>query len=77
MTDMGERVSKADKEFTNENEAGNIDQELEETWQAVVVEWNELEKATAENWEAAKVEMNQAWDDFQKEWNENFSDTEE
>ena len=74
MADMGERVSKADKEFADENEAGNVDPDLEEAWNAVVAEWNELEQATEENWEAAKADMNQAWDDFQEEWNETFSD---
>lgn len=76
MQDMGDRISKADKEFTNENEAGNVDEDLQETWEAVEREWEELEEATEENWEEAKAEMDSAWDDFQKEWDENFSNKE-
>lgn len=76
MKDMGERMSRADKDFNEKNDA-EVDSDLKETWTAAQTEWEELENATEENWDAAQAEMDAAWDDFQKEWDENFSNKEQ
>lgn len=72
MSDMGERISKADKEF-NDNPEAQENEEMQSYWDSVQREWQELSEATEENWDAATAEMDEAWDDFEKEWDENFS----
>lgn len=76
MKDMGERISRADKDF-NETSPDEVDSDVEESWAEVKSEWNELEAATEEEWDEAQAEMDEAWEDFQKEWNENFSNKEQ
>ena len=56
MKDMGERISRADKDF-NETSPDEVDSDVEESWAEVKSEWNELEAATEEEWDFAEMHV--------------------
>lgn len=46
----------------------NVTAALDEAWKEVRQDWNALENATAENWDAARETFESSWESFQDEW---------
>jgi hypothetical protein len=64
LEETGRTLDETGKKIAN----SDFGEGVQNAWEKVQVQWDQLTAATAETWDDAKASFEESWGDFQQEW---------